>query len=355
MAFDQHLAWAGSDGNGRTESVRVSAALWEGRPVYFRVRGDPWEEPVGLVRPAWQDVVAVLLYLTLLVGSLTVAVRHIRVGRGDRRGSARVAVAAFLMLMAGWAMTGPHVARVYEFQLFSSAISFAAFYAGMIWALYMAVEPYVRRHWPDALISWTRVLSGQFRNPLVASHVLVGVCLEVAFIAAVRGVFWVVRPPTRPRMPISIAALQGGLVPLGAWLQMAVGALAFVMAFVLIIVLLRLLLRRLWVADFLGAILIGALLNPTGAVSAQGDAVVYVIRLLIAWAWLWSLRRFGLLSVLVAIQCDWLLASQLFGGWDSWYVGWSLLPWVVMLSVAAWALWVILSARHTRLSESPAF
>jgi serine/threonine-protein kinase len=355
MAFDQHFAWTGSYGNGRTEKVRVSAAYWEGRPVYFRVRGDPWEEPVGLVRPKWQDAVAVLQYLTLIFGSVTVALRHARLGRGDRRGSARVAVAAFLVFMAGWAMTGPHVARFYEFQLFGNAVSFAAFYAGVIWALYMAVEPYVRRHWPDALISWTRVLSGQVRNPLVASHVLVGVCLEVAFVAAVRGVFWVVRPPTGQRIPISIAALQGGTFPLGAWLQMAVGALAFVMAFVLIIVLLRLVLRRLWIADLLGAILIFALLNPTGAVSAQGDAIIYVVRLPIAWALLWSLRRFGLLSVLVAIQCDWLLASQVFGGWDSWYVGWSLLPWAAMVSVAAWALWVILSTQRTRFTESPAY
>jgi hypothetical protein len=247
------------------------------------------------------------------------------------------------------------VARFYEFWLFVNAVSYAAFYSGMIWALYMAVEPYVRRHWPDALISWTRVLSGHVRNPLVASHVLVGVCLEVAFIAAVRGVFWVVRPPTTQRMPISIASLQGGTFPLGAWLQMAVGGLAFVMAFVLIIVLLRLLVRRLGIADLLGAILIGALLNPTGAVSAQGDAVIYVLRLLMACAWLWSLRRFGLLSVLVAVECDWLLASQVFGGWDSWYVGWSLLPWVVMIGVAAWALWVILTAQRTRFAESAGF
>jgi hypothetical protein len=50
----------------------------------------------------------------------------------------------------------------------------AVFLASLFWSLYIAIEPYVRRHWPDALISWTRLQAGRVRDPLVASHVLAG-------------------------------------------------------------------------------------------------------------------------------------------------------------------------------------
>jgi hypothetical protein len=39
----------------------------------------------------------------------------------------------------------------------------------------MAFEPYVRRHWPYAIISWSRFLSGRLRDPLVGGHILIGV------------------------------------------------------------------------------------------------------------------------------------------------------------------------------------
>jgi fructuronate reductase len=33
--------------------------------------------------------------------------------------------------------------------------------------LYVALEPFVRRMWPDALISWSRAIMGRLRDPLV--------------------------------------------------------------------------------------------------------------------------------------------------------------------------------------------
>jgi serine/threonine-protein kinase len=351
MAFDQRLAWTGRFGNGRTEQVQVSAAYWQGRPVYFRVTGDWARVSGGRVRPIWLDVIAAVLFLTLLVGSVSVARRHARLGRGDRRGSARMAAAAFVLIASAWMLGGPHVRGFEELRLLVSAISLAAFGAAWVWALYMAVEPYVRRHWPDALISWTRVLAGQVRNPLVASHVLVGLCLELSFLMGYGRMLSVIRPDAPPGAPVSDAGLQGGAASLGELAIFAVQGLVYVIGFVLIIVLLRLLLRRLWIADTLGSILLGALLE-TPAVSSEGDVIVRVYFVLNAWALLWLLRRFGLLSMLVAIQAEFILVSQTSGGWDTWYVGWSLLPWALALSTAGWALWVILSGQRAPSADS---
>jgi serine/threonine-protein kinase len=351
MAFDQRLAWTGRYANGRTEQVQVSAAYWQGRPVHFRVTGDWAGAPAERVRSIWLDVIAAVLFLTLLVGSVGVARRHARLGRGDRRGAARMAAAAFVLIASAWMLRGPHVRGFEELRLLVSAISLAVFGAAWVWALYTAVEPYVRRHWPDALISWTRILASQVRNPLVASHILVGLCLEMSFLLGYGRLLSVIRSEAPPGLPVSDAGLQGGAAPLGELAMFAVQGLVYVIGFVLIIVLLRLLLRRLWIADTLGSVLLGTLLQ-TPAVSSEGDVIVRVYFVLNAWALLWLLRRFGLLAMLVAIQWEFILVSQTFGGLDTWYVGWSLLPWALALSVAAWALWVILSAQRTSPADS---
>jgi hypothetical protein len=54
------------------------------------------------------------------------------------------------------------------------------FVAGLLWLGYLAIEPYVRKHWPDSLISWTRLRAGRPRDPLVASHVLIGFAMLLA-------------------------------------------------------------------------------------------------------------------------------------------------------------------------------
>ena len=42
------------------------------------------------------------------------------------------------------------------------------------WIFYVAVEPYVRRYWPQSLTSWSRVFEGRMRDPLVGRDILFG-------------------------------------------------------------------------------------------------------------------------------------------------------------------------------------
>jgi serine/threonine-protein kinase len=43
------------------------------------------------------------------------------------------------------------------------------------WAAYLAVEPVIRRKWPQSLISWNRMLAGRLRDPLLGRDLLLGV------------------------------------------------------------------------------------------------------------------------------------------------------------------------------------
>jgi hypothetical protein len=51
------------------------------------------------------------------------------------------------------------------------------FRTAVLWLVYLALEPYVRKLWPKALISWSRILAGRFRDPMVGRDILAGVTL----------------------------------------------------------------------------------------------------------------------------------------------------------------------------------
>ena len=53
--------------------------------------------------------------------------------------------------------------------------------AGVIWLFYMAIEPYVRRLWPGTLVAWGRALDGQWRDPMVGRHILLGAVAGIGF------------------------------------------------------------------------------------------------------------------------------------------------------------------------------
>ena len=90
-----------------------------------------------------------------------------------------MAAFVFGVEMLGWVSTVHHVSTIREMDLFQGGVMWAAFVAGAVWTFYMALEPYVRRRWPESMVTWSRVLVGEFRDPLVGGHVLAGVALGI--------------------------------------------------------------------------------------------------------------------------------------------------------------------------------
>jgi hypothetical protein len=56
------------------------------------------------------------------------------------------------------------------------------------WLYYLALEPYVRRYWPNVLIAWTRATDGRLRDPLIGRELLVGCAVGVAVTIAIAGI-----------------------------------------------------------------------------------------------------------------------------------------------------------------------
>ena len=92
-------------------------------------------------------------------------------------------VSTFLVVttMIGWTLTFDHVPML-DRQLMNTigALGLALFLGLSLWLFYIAMEPPVRRLWPQLLVSWSRVLAGRFRDPLVGAHILLGALLGLA-------------------------------------------------------------------------------------------------------------------------------------------------------------------------------
>src|SRR5205823_13767396 len=89
-------------------------------------------------------------------------------------------IAGLVGYTAAWAIAAHHFTDVgTELSAFSKLFSTFLFSAALLWVFYVALEPYVRRFWPDGILGWTRLLSGYVRDPRVGRDVLIGCAVGV--------------------------------------------------------------------------------------------------------------------------------------------------------------------------------
>jgi serine/threonine-protein kinase len=170
---DERKAWKGTLPD-TTIPITIEAAGYGGRPVLFEIVA-PWtpspREPAAVPSRGMNPV---FVYF-LLLGAGAVAYWNVRRGRGDVRGAFRVAAFMTVLLTAVWAVS-PHVGDVSQEQgRFFAHIGVALFLGGAMYILYLGLEPYVRRAWPDMLVGWTRAVGGRIRDPIVGQDLLIGV------------------------------------------------------------------------------------------------------------------------------------------------------------------------------------
>ena len=186
-ASDVRQAWTGEWPGYNHRPLRVEAAAWHGRPVFFSLTG-PWSRPARMPSSepgsagdiASRILVAIIILVPILAAVFLARWNFVR-GKGDRRGAMRLAIVMFSLQMLLWAFQA-HFSSAGNFAyLLVLRISTALLWGGVVWVLYLALEPYVRRYWPQAIISWTRVLAGRWRDPLVGRDVLYGAILGMLF------------------------------------------------------------------------------------------------------------------------------------------------------------------------------
>jgi hypothetical protein len=257
---DTRAAWSGVYPEQPGIPIRIEAAAYRGRPVHFKIV-NPWDkperqEPTGLPLQLRLMLTLILtIIVVVLTGSVILAIRNFRLGRGDRKGALRLAIFVFVATEFTRIFTSHHVPTSAEISTILNGLQDSVFAGAFFWALYMAIEPFVRRRSPHRIISWSRLLAGDFHDPLVGRDVLIGALFGVA-IAVWQLLFFFVR------RGLGDLTLQPSAEPASAQLGMGyfVDALAaqwttpLLNQFVLLgmILLLSLILRREWLGFIAG-------------------------------------------------------------------------------------------------------
>jgi serine/threonine-protein kinase len=208
------------------------------------------------------------------------------------------------------------------------------FGAALVWVLYLAIEPWVRRQSPHQLISWTRLVSGGWRDPIVGRDVLIGTCggAAMAILIAVSGhVEAAVGAPSRPKA-FMLQTLLGTREALSGILDYGFQAVAFSMGFLLLLLLLRVVLRRDWLAGAATAALLGTITGLNSGVELWPGLLIGVLLWIIPT---FVLLRFGLLAATVGLLVIFLVGNlPLTSRLDHWTAGPTHLVLVVVAALA---------------------
>jgi serine/threonine-protein kinase len=343
--FDARAAWTGSYASAPEIPIRVEAEAWRGKRVFFRVIG-PWSKPERMQQSAPSLTIVPLLLLAL--GGFP-AWRNLQAKRADLRGANRLGAFVFA---AGWLdemLSAHHVAAADEGYTLLIRSTLAVLPAAFVWMLYLALEPYVRRRWPQSMISWSRMLSGGIRDPLVGGHVLFGVAAGIGLALIHCGARLAAEH-------YGLTSLQvfGGLTTTNANLGMlesrglADGLLHGLtnrilagMSLTFVLMLLRVLLRRQWLAA--GALI---LIWALGGFALTHSGIIAASAILFSALFAATLLRFG--GLLPTIVCFFVgndLTDSLSADFSTWYAGTTILLLALTVALSAYAFHIAVAGR----------
>jgi serine/threonine-protein kinase len=276
------------------------------------------------------------------VGGGILARRNLRAGEGDRTGASRISVFIFIGGVVSVVLRAHHVPSfVDESTWLFTVTGWAMVWSSFAWLAYVSFEPYVRRWWPQTLISWTRLLAGHWRDPLVGRDVVVGMfagllaaSFHLMLLAATSRV-----APLSFRVPV-LEALGSSAVFGNVLIVVVLNSLQFSLTAMAGLVLFRLIVRRTWIAL---AALIAFAIPLLAPVASVVDVVAAVA---LASSGMLVLLRVGVLAHVAMIMVSGFMTSlPLTLDANAWYFGRSLTVLLVIATIALYGFLVALGGR----------
>ena len=333
---DARVAWIGTG----KRPLRLEGASLRGSPVYFEIIR-PWKQPSGQDNgqsSTQESITFTILGAVVIVvclGAALLARRNLAQQRGDRRGAFRLAFFFFCVQMLLWVTRGHLTASAGTFGMFLLALCTSVFYGVVIWTVYIALEPYVRRRWPQTLISWSSVLMGRLRDPVVGRDVLIGVAVAcgVQLVFALVDVWKRYLGNWTPNLDNS-AVLEGARGTLATCFSAVPHAIRETLFFFFLIFLLRVVLRNQWVAAGVFAAIF-ALAN----LNAAGHPILSAVTSFLIYSGLaFVVLRWGILAMAVSILVSKIIGSTPFTTHSSaWYFASGVCMLACVLALTAWA------------------
>lgn len=337
--FDEQHGWDGTF-EGDSTPVHVVGASYRGKVVYFDVLR-PWD-----VKPQWTHVnyrmgTQTIALFTYLVGGFIMfllaamfARKNLKLGRGDRKGAFSLAFFYLVIITAGRVLTRHHVADLSaEASVLITLVEVSLLPAALLWIYYVALEPYVRRRWPEYLISWTRLLGGQLRDPMVGRDLMVGSLFGILLALCAEVVnAWPAWFHLAGQTPISGDKLSMYAAPqyAGYLVLNIVGGIFAGLNLLFALFVIRSRIKNYWI----GMTFLTFLVTLTGLgnenVIAETTAAVITAVLVVT-----VIARFGLLAAIVAYTCDNILVDFPIGSdIGHWYFYRGLIPVLLVVTLA---------------------
>jgi serine/threonine-protein kinase len=351
MSWDQRAAWTGTYPDD-SNPLRVEAASWKGKLVYFALIS-PWTIPDRMqrVENTLSQKVLVAIALTLLcvvvIGACLLAAYNVRSGRADWRNAFRLAGFLLALGMASWALAAHHIASAAELLIIVMGFSTNLLAAILICVLYIALEPYVRRRWPQTIISWTRVLNGKLRDPVVGGHTLVGILFGVfSMLTAEILAYLALRSTGEPSQFVRLGAILNVAHVASVLVGMLPNSILGTFGVFFVLFVFRLIFRKEWLAAAAWVLLTTVI----ATLATEGNAAYTIpIRLVENCVAMYVLLRFGLYPYVVG-NCVALalLVFPITTDFSAWYAGSAIFTLACVIALTGYAF-------HTALGGRPLF
>ena len=353
VGYDARAAWEGVYPDHPEIPVRVEAAAYRGKPVYFQII-PPWKKPLRqqeVLPVSGRKAAGALLAITfvaVLIAAILLARRNIKLGRGDRKGAFKIALFVFSVATLGALIRLDHVPALGgELNLLSEAAAWALFEAAVLWVVYIALEPSVRRRWPRLIISWSRLLGGGFRDPMVGRDILVGGLLGFGHTLSIYSMtivpVWlglntpgfIEEVPPAHGTQTALAILLENFLPI---------TLVIALGFLFLILLFYVLLKRQWLAACALWLLIFAVGSLAFAFNAPWHT--WIGMAMIATGCVVTTFRFGLLAM-ASFQLFFFLSfhTPLTPNLSAWYAGPTVFAMAIMLGLSAYGCYTSLAGQ----------
>ena len=359
---DERAAWEGPHVDHPQIPVRIEAAAFRNRPVNFEIIF-PWDRPFRQEEQSitgGERVATIMLFTVFLgvaIGAALMGRRNLQLGRGDRRGGFRIAIFVFLTSVIGGLLGAHHVPDLgEELGLITLIVAYSLAPAALIWLVYIALEPHVRRRWPRLIISWSRLMAGNYRDPMVGRDLLIGGLLGLIHGACIPLGLLITRGfgfEAPPIITVNVLTLGSPRRLLAVFLSSHVGPSVFVgFAFLFFLLLLYIILRKEWLAAL--ALFLIAVAIEASAFAFGGPRLFWVASILVAATLTILIARFGVLATMVAQLFFFLsVAYPLTTDFSAWYAPSTIFALVIALGLSIYGFYISLGGRTgwTRFTE----
>ncbi|CAN5434612.1 hypothetical protein BH20ACI1_BH20ACI1_15930 [soil metagenome] len=350
---DASFSWEGTHVDHAEIPVHIEAAAYQGKPVYFQIVA-PWDKPLRqeetfastAVRAA--GVILILVFLSVVAVGIFLARRNFRQGRSDTKGAFKVALFTFLISLTASLLVADHIPSLFrELPILFTIAGDSLFYAALIGLIYFALEPYVRRRWASLIISWSRLLAGDWRDPLVGRDILVGGMLGLAhtFVIYLVTLFpqWL-GITTMPNPSTNVSYLESFKYVWANFLLSAAGGIFMAFGLLLLLVLLVTIFRKQWLAKAVFWTLNFSILGL--AFGSAGHWTGWISTALIASIIIFCIGRFGLLAM-VSFQVFFELSfhNAISANVSNWYFGNTIFAAIIILGLAIYGYYTSLAGQ----------